>query len=100
MNNQRLLSTLSIGFNDPMFDQLYIKIKDTPIVPCEGEGIRLLWEYYVPDQAVVDLLEEFENDGRFIVHLIGREFTDNEIITHISLFDEMTYQRSYGKNKP
>ena len=94
-----LISSLSVGFNDPAFTTGYIKITNTPIIPLEGEGIRIHWGHYAEDKSLAARLEEFEEDNLFLVHVISREFAKDEVITHIVLFEESDYIENYGKSK-
>lgn len=99
MHNQNLISTLSIGFDNPKFGTGYFRVKNIPVVPKEGEGIRFHWEQYIEDKDLVVLLEDFESNELFVVHIAVREFTQEEVITHISLLAEEDYKRHYGKLK-
>jgi hypothetical protein len=94
-----LISSLSIGFSDPSFGRKFIEIINTPLVPLEGDVVRLHWKYYIDDEDIVNRLEEFENNSIFLAHIISREFTNDQVITHITLFEELEYRHFYGKAK-
>jgi hypothetical protein len=99
MHNDNLISSLSVGFDNAKFGTGSFHIKNTPVVPLEGQPIRFHWEQYIENKSIVALLEEFESNEMFIVHIPIVEFTQEEVITHIALLSEEDYKRHYGKLK-
>jgi hypothetical protein len=96
-------TSLSIGFNDGhRFTHDYIKIEDTPIVPVEAQAIRIFWEDFVTDKALVDKLEEFEEEAMFLAHVVSVSYRKGEVITNLMLMEERDYynytlKRDFGK---
>ena len=100
MNNILLKSSISINFDDGhSFTTDSIKIENTPIVPFEGQSIRVRWDDYLDDLALVKKLEDFEDDDMFVVHVGTVEYKKEEVITHIVLMAESDYNRHYGTDK-
>lgn len=97
MRSPNLKSSLSIGFNDRTYNNgEYFFVENTPVVPLEGESIRFHWEQYIKDPKQVESLELFEENGLFVVHVALREFTQDEVITHLVLHEESDYRHNYG----
>lgn len=96
-------SSLFIAFNDGhRFTTDFIKIDETPIVPVEGQAIRIFWEDFVTDKALVDKLEEFEEETMFLAHVVSVSYKKGEVITNLMLMEERDYynytlKRDVGK---
>jgi hypothetical protein len=99
MEKQMLKSILSFGIDHIDFKNIYFRIENSPVIPLEGEGIRFNWEDFLEDKELAERLEEFYNNEWFMVHISSREFTKDEVITHITLLEESSYKELYRKIK-
>jgi hypothetical protein len=90
-------SSLSIAFNDGhRFTTDFIKIEDTPIVPVEAQPVRIYWEDFLTDKTLVDKLEEFEEEGMFLAHVVSVSYRKGEVITNLMLMEERDYYNYAG----
>jgi hypothetical protein len=95
-----LKSSISINFDDGhSFTTNSIRIENTPIVPFEGQSVRVRWDEILEDAELVKKLEDFEDDDMFVAHIGTIEFKKHEVITHIVLMAESDYNRHYGNLK-
>lgn len=100
MIERTLKSSIAINFDDGhSFTNDSIKIENTPIVPLEGQSIRVRWDEILEDVELIKRLEDFEDDDMFVVHVGTVEYKKDEVITHIVLMAESDYNRHYGTKK-
>lgn len=95
-----LKSSISINFDDAhSFTTDSIKIENTPVIPLEGQSVRVRWDEILEDVALIKKLEDFEDDDMFVAHVGTIEYKKEEVITHIVLMAESDYNRHYGTVK-
>lgn len=93
-------TSLHINFDDGQsFTNDSIKIENAPIVPFEGQSVRVRWDEILEDVDLIKRLEDFEDDDMFVAHVGTIEYKKEEVITHIVLMAESDYNRHYGTDK-
>ena len=97
MKETLLKSSLSVNFNEGhRFTTNSIKIEGIPVTPSEGQSVRFRWDDFLEDKALIQRLEDFEEDDMFLVHIGTIEFRKEEVITHVVLMAEADYKHHYG----
>jgi len=100
MKDTVLKSSISVNFDEAQrFTTNSIKIEGMPVTPGEGQSIRIRWDDFVEDKALVQKLEDFEEDDMFLVHVVTIEIRKDEVITHVVLMAEADYKHHYGNLK-
>ena len=75
---------LSIGFDEKITD--YFEIENPAIIPLEGETFDCKWDDFITDLKLLEILQEEDDMGTcWIVHIVYKYFSKNQITIHISL---------------
>lgn len=93
-NNNIMELILSIGFNS-LLHNTYFEINNPPVVPIEGELFDCHWADFIQDKEAIDTLEDHDDNGVWITHIVSKHYFKNKVVIHVQLFEEQHYEKPW-----
>ncbi len=82
---------LSVGFNSQIRE--YFQIKNPAILPLQGEVFNCTWSDFLTDENILELLDDYDENGCWLVDVVSKDFSKDKITYNISLMEEEHYYK-------
>lgn len=69
------------------------QIKNPAILPLEGEIFDCAWSDFIPDKKILEILDDYDKNGCWVVSVIYKYFSKDKITYNISLMEERNYYK-------